>query len=309
MFHPARADLTNIEKPQEIAEVATTIRSIGDIRSLSTDTAQRSLSVRGTADQVALAESLAHELIIGRGSNAYEYRMSTGDLVHVYYLPRSESIREFQNYSTTIRSITEIRYLFTYNSPRAIVVRGSPEQLEMAEWLARQFDQPGDAQTGTSEYRVKGAADDLVHVYFVKHVESAENLQELATFVRSVGNIRRLFITSGKPMTVAVRGTAEETGLADWLLQKFDQSTSDSSGADQDQGGATRLLSSGDAVKVFYLRNATIQAFQNLASEVRAAGGPKVFTYNAFGALAVRGTTDQLASAPNLIKERFKNSQ
>ena len=63
-------------------------------------------------------------------------------------------------------------------------------------------------------------------------------------------------------------------------------------------------------MRLFYLRKATIQAFQNVASEVRtAARAPKVFTYNSLGAMAVRGTADQIAAAQDLIDERFKNPQ
>jgi hypothetical protein len=178
--------------------------------------------------------------------------------------------------------------------------------MEMIEWLVQQFDQPANARVGSSEYRAKGAADDLVHVYFVKHVESAENLQELVALVRSVGDISRLFITTGQPMSIVMRGTEEEMGLADWLLQKLDQPMS---GGGQGQSEAAQefpMSSSGEAVRVFYLRNATVQAFQNVASEVRVAGVPKVFTYNALGALAVRGTADQITTAWNLINERFK---
>jgi hypothetical protein len=114
-------------------------------------------------------------------------------------------------------------------------------------------------------------------------------------------------------IAVAMRGTAEEVGLADWLLQKLDQPTSRSAGAGQNQGDAAlqfQMSSSGDAVRLFYLRNATIQVFQNVASEVRtAARAPKVFTYNALGAMAVRGTADQIAAARYLIDERFKPPQ
>jgi hypothetical protein len=160
--------LTSIEKAQEIQEVATVIRSVAEIKSLSAGVSQRSLSVRGTAEQIVLAESLAKELMAGHGSGTYEYRMSSGDLVHVYYLPHSESVRDFQSAVTTIRSITDLRWAFTYNAPRAFVVRGSPGKMEMTGWLVQQLDQPTDGRVGSSEYRVGDAADDLVRVYFVK---------------------------------------------------------------------------------------------------------------------------------------------
>jgi hypothetical protein len=151
-----------------------------------------------------------------------------------------------------------------------------------------------------------------VHVYFVKHVESAENLEELVILVRSVGNIHRLFRTAGQPMAIGMRGSAEELGLADWLLQKLDLATSRSAAEVQGQDESTRefyMPGTGDTVRVFYLRDATVQAFQNVASDVRKAGISKVFTYNALGALAVRGTADQIAVARNVINERFKSSQ
>jgi hypothetical protein len=300
--------LTSIQKPQEIQEVATAIRLITEIKSASTDVSHRTLSVRGTAEQVALAESLAKELMAGQGSSAYEYRMSSGDLVQVYYLPHTESVRDFQWAVTAIRSITDLRS-FTYNAPRAFVVRGSPEKIEVTEWLVQQLDQPANGRAGSSQYRARDAADDFVSLYFLKHIESKETLEELATFVRNVGDFRKLF-TVGPTIAVAMRGTAEEVGLGDWLLQKLDQPASGPAGTEQSQGDASpqfQVSGSGDAVRLFYLRNATIQAFQTVAADVRtAARAPKVFTYNALGAMAVRGTADQIAGAQNMIDERFK---
>jgi hypothetical protein len=142
----------------------------------------------------------------------------------------------------------------------------------------------------------------------VKHAESPESLNELASTVRSVGSIRRVF-TTGQPKAVAMRGTAEEMALGDWLLQKLDQPSS-SSGQPDGAAREFRISSSGDLVRVFYLGNVTIGGFQNVAAEVRsAAGASKVFTYNALGALAVRGTPDQVTTAENLITERSKTPE
>ena len=175
--------LTSIEKSQEIGEVATVIRSITEIRDLSVDASQRSLAVHGTGEQIRVAESLAKELMAGHSSDAYEYKMSSGDLVRVYYLSHSESIRDFQWVVTTIRQIAALRWAFTYNARRAFVVRGTPSQMEMSEWLAQQLDQP-DGSVGSKEYPVRGddenrdrGDDELVHVDFVKNVERTENLE------------------------------------------------------------------------------------------------------------------------------------
>jgi hypothetical protein len=65
--------------------------------------------------------------------------------------------------------------------------------------------------------------------------------------------------------------------------------------------------SGGNVVQVFHLNSVTIQGFQSLATEVRAmANAPQVIPYNALGALALRGTADQIAAAKGLIDERVK---
>ena len=82
--------LTSIEKAQEIQEVATVIRSVAEIKSLSADMSQRSLSVRGTAEQIArLArfELRAAPRLFGGG----RFRgLRHGFLLPVMPLPRPE---------------------------------------------------------------------------------------------------------------------------------------------------------------------------------------------------------------------------
>src|SRR5438552_12246127 len=54
--------LTNGETPQNLEEIATTIRSVGDIRQVSVDAEKATVTVRGTANQIAFAEWLVNEL-------------------------------------------------------------------------------------------------------------------------------------------------------------------------------------------------------------------------------------------------------
>ena len=53
---------THLETPQAMQEVSNAVRSIGDIRDVSLDAAERSLTVKGTADQIAIAGWLTAEL-------------------------------------------------------------------------------------------------------------------------------------------------------------------------------------------------------------------------------------------------------
>ena len=54
--------LQNVTQPQELQELATNLRAITDIRRVFTSTAQNAIIVRGTTDQVALAEKIIHDL-------------------------------------------------------------------------------------------------------------------------------------------------------------------------------------------------------------------------------------------------------
>ncbi len=54
--------LTNLTTPQELTEISTMLRSITDIRRVHQYTAQNMLIVRGTPDQVLLAEKLINDL-------------------------------------------------------------------------------------------------------------------------------------------------------------------------------------------------------------------------------------------------------
>jgi general secretion pathway protein D len=54
--------LSNITTGQELQEITTTFRSVTDIRRVFPYTAQNAIVVRGTADQVALAEKIIHDL-------------------------------------------------------------------------------------------------------------------------------------------------------------------------------------------------------------------------------------------------------
>jgi general secretion pathway protein D len=54
--------LQNVTQPQDLQEMATNIRALTDIRRVFTSNAQNAIIVRGTADQVALAEKIVHDL-------------------------------------------------------------------------------------------------------------------------------------------------------------------------------------------------------------------------------------------------------
>ena len=64
------------------------------------------------------------------------------NVVRVFYIQNATSVQEFQEIATAVRSLTEIRRVFTYNAQRAILMRGTPDQIALAEKLIHDLDKP-----------------------------------------------------------------------------------------------------------------------------------------------------------------------
>ena len=87
---------------------------------------------------------LIKELEPTSGPSPHEYRMpgSNDDVVSVIYLPHTSSTQAFQHAVTQIREATKIMRVFTYNRPRAMTVRGTADQIAMAQRMAKQLAKP-----------------------------------------------------------------------------------------------------------------------------------------------------------------------
>ena len=314
---------THAETIQDLQEIATVIRSMTDIRQLSVDAAQRTLALRGTAGQCTLAEWLFNELdkpanrqpAAQRLQNlaVREYRVPGGDddVVRVFYLPRAQTVQELQETATVIRSIADIRRLFTCSAQRAVTVRGTAGQMALAEWMVRELQlppQPGQSQAA-HEYRMPGSGDDVTRVFNLTHVKTTRELQEIATNIRSVTDITRLFSYTAT-MAVTARGTAAQIALAGWLVNELDQRANQQTPVRESRNSAVYEYPApgGDCptVRVFFLAQAdTPQRLQEIAVLVRSTTGlRRLFTYNALSAVVARGTPDQIAWAERLIRER-----
>jgi hypothetical protein len=60
----------------------------------------------------------------------------------VLRLTHTASVQDFQKAVTAIREATHIQRVFTYNTPKAFAVRGTADQIALAERMAAQWNQP-----------------------------------------------------------------------------------------------------------------------------------------------------------------------
>ncbi len=226
-------NFTRAKTVQDVQEIALVIRALPEIREVFVDTPHRALFLRGTPEQIGTAEWLFKELDQPLSPQSYsakhEYQMggSGETFVRVFYLSHAETVQQLQEVATLIRSIAEIRRLFTYNTPRAIVMRGTAEQLTLAQWLVQDLDtnprpvaQPASA--GRHEFRLPGASDDIVRVFYLKPAQTPQRFQEIVTQVRGITRTRNVF-TYNAARAAAFRGTLEQIAQAERLIQERDQ--------------------------------------------------------------------------------------
>jgi hypothetical protein len=227
---------------QRLEEIATVVRSVGDIRRLFVYHSLQAVAMRGTLDQAALAEFLFNEidkpgivpgaLQAGRSSATHIYRPGGAESVlKVFYLADTKTVQDFQELATTVRTLTRARRMFTYNAPRAVAVRGTAEQIEEADWLFNALDNsanPKDAtrQTlarGPIEYRPSDTSDDVLRVYYLRHAQTAQQLQEIATGAQALLVRKRTAFPYHPAQAVIVRGTSAEIAQADRLITEGDR--------------------------------------------------------------------------------------
>lgn len=63
-------------------------------------------------------------------------------VVKVFYIKNATVVQELQEIATTVRSVTEIRRAFAYNAQMAILMRGTTDQMALAEKLINDLDKP-----------------------------------------------------------------------------------------------------------------------------------------------------------------------
>jgi len=64
------------------------------------------------------------------------------EVTKVFYMPNASSVQEFQEIANAIRTVTEIRHLFTVNGGRALIVRATADQVALVEKLVHDLDKP-----------------------------------------------------------------------------------------------------------------------------------------------------------------------
>jgi hypothetical protein len=216
-----------------------------------------------------------------------------------FQLKHIRSAQQVQEFATLVRAIGEVNDLSTNADQPSISLRGTPSQVALAEWLVNEMDTAPDRSPASRDLRLSPSGDDRVRIVYLSSLNSVQQLQEAATLVRSITEIRRLFTFNASKAIVA-RGTSEQLQAMEWLLPDFDRTGTDLAGREH------RMMTQPDGViRVFHLRpELPIQELQEVATLIRATGEiRRLFTFNHTRALAVRGTPENIQLAQWLVNE------
>jgi hypothetical protein len=214
--------LTNPEVPTGVQEIVTAVRSLASIRQMFTYSDLRAVVVRGTSEQINLAEFLFAQMdkpgIPGSGASA-EFRMGSDSQARVFYLPNAKTFQDFQELVTVVRTTAQVRHAFTYNTARAVGVRGTDEQVALAKWLFEDLDGAKSPEPGVNQYQLPTSSDEFVRVFYLTH--AALSLRETALQIQSKTNNAWVGIYNAAN-AIVVRGTAQLEGQAAEIIRLQD---------------------------------------------------------------------------------------
>ena len=74
--------------------------------------------------------------------NPTKHRDYDDEVVKTFYVTNATSAQEFQEIATAMRTVADIRRVFTYNAQKAMIVRGSVDAVQLAEKMVHDLDKP-----------------------------------------------------------------------------------------------------------------------------------------------------------------------
>jgi type II secretory pathway component GspD/PulD (secretin) len=212
---------------QGVQEMVNIVRAVSEMP-VTPDLEQRTLAIHGTVNQVALAEWVFNELDqppSGRPVATYAYSLANGasEAVRILYFAHPETPQHIQERVNTIRAITEITRMMPDFEKGAIVMRGSADRVELAEWIFAELDKPAAGRASPiREYRLPPATGsdraEIARIFFLSH---STKLQDIVNAVRRATQITRV-MPQAEQNAIVSRATEEQMAQASQIIQQLD---------------------------------------------------------------------------------------
>lgn len=289
----------HLNAPQNLQDVVTTLKTVANLRDVAKDDASATITVKGTAADLALVDWLMPKLETNQ--SVQEHRLSDSDVVLIYPLAHTATTRGTQEVITTLRTVADLQRIYVINALSIIPLRGTPNQIALAKFIIQQFDQePAPRKAASVQTMALTDKPLTAMVYGLAHIDTAVGIQELITTVRTVLSVQKIYNCTA-PKMLAFVDTPEMVHTAEWLLSELDR-------AEPNTGVNEMRMPGGkdDVVHVFYLAHMTDRKEMNAAvMTLRNSAQIMFVNTNALPrAIIVRGTADQISLAGQLIAQK-----
>jgi hypothetical protein len=283
------------------------------------DFAKGVLSLQGTPDQLKLGAwlfaGLNKSAPVAADAAVHEYRLAdgTGDVVRLFYLDRGQTVEELREFVGMLMNIPDLPRSFTSNAIKAVALRGTSDQIALADWLVNELGKtkPAPRQHSASpEYLLPAALslapnENVVRIFYFANTPAILDFPEVAALIQTLADFQRVY-RYDSARALAVRGISGQLALTEWLFNELDQPAHPNPSHKSDvYNYRVADRENALAVRVFYLPHIqAVQEFDRIASNVGSEGKiRRVFTFSSQRAIAVRGTTDQMAATERLLAE------
>lgn len=126
------------------------------------------------------------------------------DTERTFRLIGGESAAAIEEIAYVAGIVTELPKPLVDAEKATITVAGTPDRIALAAWLIGELDQPTRAANLT--YLPPGGADSVARMFYLAHVSTPQQVQELVNVIRSMTEIRPM--SAYNPAKVIVlRGT------------------------------------------------------------------------------------------------------
>jgi len=196
------------EQDRDRQMIKMTVQQSAAIRNMSLDIAAGAITLSAPADQGALAEWLFHELdrsaAPSRALVVHEYKKRlrlpgrSDEVVRVFF-PAYAKGQALSDNVTAMRTIADLVSIFSYDTHRTVVARGTPKEMALITWMIHDLDRPASqVKPGTThEYRLPiptpGHEDERVKVFYLARGGTVQELGNTATAVRQTTGVLRVF--------------------------------------------------------------------------------------------------------------------
>ena len=305
-------DFTNPPNQQSLQEIATILRTVGDIRNLSINPAPASVTIQGTPDELAMSGWIVHQLDQPASpppstSSQFLVAGKSDDVIQVFHLAHIPTAPQaMQEILTVLRTVADIQKIFNYTPLTDIVIRGPAAQIALAQYLIGSFDVVPGTVTTSQEFPYLAPppnhGPEVVRVFYLRNSPTPQAVQEVLTTLRVVAEIQKIF--NYTPLTaMAIRGSASDLATAEFLIQSLDM-PSDAKAPPAD-GVREFTIKAGDMIGVYNPANIKGQDLNSTVTLVRQnLQIQKAFMKTAPPALIFRGTPDQITKAEQLIRQK-----